>query len=134
MEKIFMEPVNLIEEATRYNGGWTKSVTGLDKSRNNGYSILGSFMRGAGDNYTIGGLYVDCDIRGSRKNQTKNYTLFVVNAADSITVIAESTGRNWATDLWKAIGSHFADSSTVENPLAKFTIEELQAEINRRQK
>lgn len=29
----------------RYNGGWTKTVTDLDKSKDNGYSIVGEFVR-----------------------------------------------------------------------------------------
>ena len=26
---------------TRYNGGWAKSVTGVDRTKTNGYSIVG---------------------------------------------------------------------------------------------
>ena len=55
----------------RYNGGWTKTVTGLDKQITNGYSILGEFKPQKKDWYCEGGLYLDKGIGGSRKNQIR---------------------------------------------------------------
>lgn len=64
----------------KYMSGWLKTVDGLDKTRNNGYSIVGDFVK-AGDfkqNYNPG-LYLDCSKEGSRKNQKWNYHLFRVD-------------------------------------------------------
>ena len=60
----------------RYNGGWTKTVTSLDKTVATGYSIEGNFVT-VGDfkEFYEDGLYLDCDIQGSRKHQDKNYRL-----------------------------------------------------------
>ena len=76
-------PINVFEQINtqttidRYNGGWTKSVIGLDKMQTNGYSIKGNFINGDINRLRNwnDGLYLDCDIRGSRKNQ-ENQALF----------------------------------------------------------
>jgi len=112
----------------RYNGGWVKSVTGIDKTKNNGYSIVGNFTRDAGDNYTINGLYLDCNIVGSRKNQRKEYTLFRVLEI-GCEVLQKTKTINWAIDLWENIEKALEIKI---NPLANFSTEDLLAEINRR--
>lgn len=101
--KVLFDPAEWFE---RYNGGWTKIVTGLDKSVTNGYSILGDFTTsGKKDWYSTNALYLDCGIGGSRKNQERNYTLFRVNEKGEPIIIAKSDGKNWATELWEAIES-----------------------------
>lgn len=128
-----------ILDTTRYNGGWIKSVTGLDKSKVNGYSILGEFMRkDAVDNYVVGGLYLDCGIGGSRKNQNKEYTLFTVLADGSCEIVAEAgDSRDWAVELWPAIEAFHAaqaagEEDEADNPLAAFDTDVLIAELRRR--
>lgn len=117
----------------RYNGGWTKSVTGLDKSQSSGYSIQGAFMRkDAFDIYEIGGVYLDCNISGSRKNQHHTYTLFRVLSAEEGEVLAtdNTNTRNWAVNLWPAIEAALADGgNAVPSPLAAYSTEELIAEL-----
>ena len=57
-----------------YNGGWTKIVQGLDKTKTNGYSLEGEFVKNMvwiDENTPI----VFCDIGGSRKNQIKFFYL-----------------------------------------------------------
>ena len=46
LRQMYMETLGEDRDSTvtRYNGGWAKTVTGLDKSRTNGYSILGDFL------------------------------------------------------------------------------------------
>ena len=62
---------------SRYNGGWAKTVKGLDKSRTNGYSILGDFVNIDTPQYWKDGtIILDCDIYGSRKHPEKTYRLF----------------------------------------------------------
>ena len=119
---------------TRYNGGWIKSVTGLDETKNNGYSILGTFMRASGmDNYTIGAIYLDCGIGGSRKNQSKTYTLFRVSADGCERIAKISDSADWAMRLWPAIREVLAIKPEAVNPLAQYSTDDLLAEIARRQ-
>ena len=103
--KNFREETKDIETVSRYNGGWLKTVTGLDKSKNNGYSIQGAFVK-AGDykeNYQPG-LYLDCSKNGSRKNQIWNYHLFKLDE-DGFHLLqtVEDGGRTWAVEFWEKI-------------------------------
>lgn len=103
-KRVLFDPSRHFE---RYNGGWTKSVIGLNKEVTNGFSILGDFMpKDKKEWYHVNRLYLDCGIGGSRKNQTKYYSLFMVLADGSYDVIAESKGNDWATDLWDAIDNN----------------------------
>lgn len=89
----------------RYNGGWTKQVTSLDKTVTTGYSILGDFVT-VGDfkEFYDDGLYLDCDIQGSRKHQDKNYTLIRIHdgEGEKLHQVLEG-GRDWATEFWDPI-------------------------------
>ena len=98
----------LESKITRYNGGWMKRVEGLDKRITDGYSIKGRFIDGDMNRLLIwnDGLYLDCDIQGSRKNQEKFYTLFSVEN-NKVTVLAEAAGKDWAVRLWVAIVNYF---------------------------
>jgi hypothetical protein len=114
---------------TRYNGGWVKEITGLDKSKSNGYSLLGEFVDGGKEGIircTIGKLYLDCDISGSRKNQEKYYTLFCVmlNEKKELTIkeiISKKETKTWAIDLWEYIEKFFIDV-----PKHKSVVEEIK--------
>lgn len=101
VEKVLFDPA---EEFERYNGGWTKEVVGLDKTQTNGYSIKGGFTTsGKKDWYRVGKLYLDCGIGGSRKNQTKYYTLFTLEENGEVSTLATSKGNDWAVSLWEEI-------------------------------
>ena len=102
----YFEETEAIETVDRYNGGWLKRVTGLDKSVNNGYSIVGDFVE-AGDyknNYEEG-LYLDCSKEGSRKNQVWNYHLFRFSEENGVELLKtlEDAGRTWAVEFWDTI-------------------------------
>lgn len=116
-------PVRLIAELraagieiTRYNGGWSKRITGLDKSKANGYSLVGGFINDPAI-LPVGALVLDCDINGSRKNQRKSYIVARVTA-EGLEVLAEAgDSRDWAISLWPAIESALAASvTTSEEP------------------
>lgn len=96
----------------RYNGGWTKKVTGIDKTKLNGFSILGDFINGL-QYYEVGGLYLDCGIGGSRKNQKNEYVLFTLNESGDINVILKvekwswsSKNNDWAIQMWGHIEAY----------------------------
>jgi hypothetical protein len=95
---------------TRYNGGWTKTVTGLDKSKTNGYSIEGEFVKNGDQYYEEGKLYIDKGVGGSRKNHKNTYTLFTFDDQGSVIVIKViedcewvKNKSNWAIQLWPSI-------------------------------
>ena len=117
----------------RYNGGWTKSVTGLDETKKNGYSILGDFQNNnANDIYNIGGLYLDCDIHGSKKSPKKYYVLFTVLSDGTIvTIDTAADGVDWALNLRPAIKKFLNGTKTI-NPFDGFSDEEILAEAKKR--
>lgn len=93
-------------DTTRYNGGWVKKIIGINKEKSNGYSLIGDFIDGGKEaivRCTIGRLYLDCGIGGSRKNQEKEYTLFTIKD-DKILILKKiSECKTWAIDLWPEI-------------------------------
>lgn len=102
----YMEETKEIETVSRYNGGWLKRITGLDKSVNNGYSLIGDFVEGGDYKNTYEeGLYLDCSKEGSRKNQVWNYHLFRFSEENGVEVlqVLEDAGRTWAVEFWDTI-------------------------------
>ena len=99
-------------ESPHYNGGWFKTVIGLDQTKTNGYSILGDFIGSGGNSregpsgsamLPIGTLVLDCSIGGSRNNQYKSYFLMRVKGENDFEQLEETEGNDWATDLWDVI-------------------------------
>ena len=90
---------------SRYNGGWTKSIIGIDKQQTGGYSLKGEFIQGGINKKLIwkDGLYVDCDIQGSRKHQEKYYNLFKIENNKVILLHNELDSPDWAVNLWEKI-------------------------------
>lgn len=96
-----------VKNPTRYNGGWVKTVTGMDKTKTNGYSIEGSFVNGP--HWVMpGSIFIDCSIGGSRKNQSHHYHLFRVNDDGTATILAYAKSKTWAIEFWPAIGEALA--------------------------
>lgn len=104
---------------SRYNGGWIKTVTGLDKAKTNGYSITGEFIRGGGPAWLDPGLYLDCSIDGSRHYPDRRYTLFALRPDGTVEALATAQDhRGWAVDLWPAITDALAAMDTPEEQAA----------------
>jgi hypothetical protein len=108
--KVIFDPA---KKFTRYNGGWTKRVTGIDKTKTNGYSILGDFTKTGPQYYDVNELYLDCGVGGSRKNQKNEYTLFTLSEKGDINIIAEidrplwnSVNNDWAIQMWEHIEAY----------------------------
>lgn len=106
-----------ISDYTRYNGGWIKSVIGLDKSKTDGYSIIGDFIDSK-ITWVKPGLYIDNSIGGSRKNTQSVKTLFRLNSDGSSELIytAPCNSRNWAVMMWDYI---IKESSSSKDELEK---------------
>lgn len=97
---------------SRYNGGWMKTVTGLDKSVKNGYSLIGEFVdAGRTKNDYEAGLYINCNIDGSRKNQHKIVQLIKLSEDGEITLLKEikDGGRTWAVEFWELIEENLTE-------------------------
>ena len=89
---------------TRYNGGWAKTVKGLDKSKTNGYSILGDFVDiDAPQYWKEGTIILDCDIYGSRKHPEKTYRLFQYQDGKLHLLTFVGDTKDWAVKLWPVI-------------------------------
>jgi len=89
---------------TRYNGGWAKTVKGLDKSKTNGYSILGDFVDiDAPQYWKEGTIILDCDIYGSRKHPEKTYRLFQYQDGKLHLLTFVGDTKDWAVKIWPVI-------------------------------
>ena len=90
----------------RATGGWVKTVTGLDKSVLNGYSLVGEFVK-AGDYKSeySDGLYLDCNKEGKKSNPKQDFRLFRLKNG-KLTLIDEvyDAKKNWAVEFWDSVG------------------------------
>ena len=97
-----------VKEYTRYNGGWIKTIEQIDKSKTNGYSLVGEFCK-SGLQWMSPGVYLDCSKGGSRKNQRNVYTVFILRedgatvAYNDDAIVVEGRGGDWAVRLWPVI-------------------------------
>ncbi len=104
---------------SRYNGGWIKSVIGLNKKVTDGYSIKGEFDP-QGVQWTNPGLYLDCSIDGSRKNQYHCYHLLKLSISGEWSYLFGVSGRyNWATKFWPIIEQELSSPPAKEELLAE---------------
>jgi hypothetical protein len=55
-----------VDGFSRYNGGWIRKIDRIDKSKTNGYSLIGEFCRD-GLQWMGPGVYLDCS-RGAAGN------------------------------------------------------------------
>lgn len=122
----------------RYNGGWAKELTGLNKAQNNGYSIVGNWCD-KGVEYRVweGKLYLDCNVTGSRKNHSFHYALFTVKNGKIVIIqrkYYDYYDKHWAVEMWENIEKFLNAEKKTEkkNPLEKFTDEQLIAELQSR--
>lgn len=105
---LLLDPEKVAQEAagekfSRYNGGWVKNVNRLDKSKTNGFSLVGEFFK-SGLTWMPPGVYVDCSIDGSRKYPERHYTLFRLHPdgrVEKLDYIKDE--RDWAVRFWPKI-------------------------------
>lgn len=92
----------------RLHRNWRKTVTGLDKSKTDGYSLVGEFIND-GPKWFHPGLYLACAWRGSVKNQSPYYALYYLSVDGEIETIADvDGGKDWAIKLWPVIQEKLA--------------------------
>jgi len=128
-----------VKAFTRYNGGWIKKIDGIDKSKTNGYSLVGEFVK-AGIQWMTPGVYLDCSKGGSRKNVRYVYTVFVLKEDGTVTaynddqIAVEGRGGDWAVRLWPVIGRALEKARGEDDKLAillarKAELEKALAEV-----
>lgn len=80
---------------------WQKSVTGLNKKVENGYSIIGSFLTSP-TQLKVGDLILSHALIGKNKPL---YQLIQLDSETTAHVIAETKESKWSVFLWEAIES-----------------------------
>jgi len=89
----------------RLHGGWLKTITELDKTVKNGYSLVGDCVK-AGDfeeEYSEG-IYLDCNKEGTSKKTQQDYRLFRFknNEVRLLDMVIDGK-QGWAPQLWDAL-------------------------------
>lgn len=116
------EILKKIDNTTRYNGGWVKSVTGLDQTKTNGYSIIGEFLK-SGVQWLSPGLYLDCSKGGSRKHQDVYHSLVKLNTDGTIELLQQEINNlSWAVALWDKIEKELSASNQITGKQVKDAI------------
>jgi len=118
------------ETASGNRKSWSKIVTGIDETKNNGYSVIGDFLKEDTElDLPEGALVVQCIPDGSVKHGGKHARLFKVTA-DGLIEVAYCPDwykffLSFRDDIKRELGQK-------ENPLEKFSDDELVAELCRR--
>lgn len=89
----------------RSNKGWMKTIVSLDKTKKNGYSLIGEFVNaGVRKNDYNAGLYLNCN----KGEDGIVYQLIKVTDDEDIELLQtlENPGRGWAVELWEKIDEH----------------------------
>ena len=130
----------VIPHFTRYNGGWIRRIDTVNEKMTTGYSLVGEFA-GEGLTWHKPGLYLDCSIGGSRKNQKYQYSLFILGQ-DGVAKYHDALeirwgkGGDWAVCMWDAVyaalkeieaGSPHPNRDTSTDLRTRFELEELAA-------
>jgi len=121
---------------SRYNGGWIKRIDKIDKSKTNGYSLIGDFCK-SGLQWMQPGIYLDCSKGGSRKNQNYIYTVFVLNEDGTVkayndgAIEVEGRGSDWAVRLWPVIEAAMAEICGKRLEMLRARKAELEAELTK---
>lgn len=133
----------VIPHFTRYNGGWIKRIDTVNEKVTTGYSLVGEFAR-KGLTWHKPGLYLDCSIGGSRKNQKYQYSLFILGQ-DGVAKYHDAfqirwgKGGDWAVCMWDAVyaalneieaGSPHPNWDTSTDLRTRFELEELAVIAN----
>lgn len=137
----------VIPHFTRYNGGLIRRIDSVNEKITTGYSLVGEFVW-KGLTWNKPGLYLDCSIGGSRKNQKYQYSLFILGqdgVAKYLDVLEIRWGKgggwggDWAVCMWDAVyaalneieaGLPHPDRDTSTDLRTRFELEELAVIAN----
>ena len=118
----------------RATGGWVKTVTGLDKSVLNGFSLVGEFVK-AGDYKTefSDGLYLDCNKEGKKSNPKQDFRLFRLKNGKLTLIDQVYNGKkNWAVELWDSVSEEIKIMTIILDKTGKNVklLKKLQEELD----
>lgn len=105
--------------------GWIKNVTAIDKSKKNGFSLIGEFCKkGDFECKYEDGIYVDCS--KLRKPKQVNYHVFkVTNGNFELLQTIEDADKTWAVQLWETIEDNLSkDPNYKARELANLVLEQ----------
>jgi hypothetical protein len=131
-----VDPFNIAKAATGDGCGacgWVKQVNKIDKTKSNGYSLEGPFLK-QGLQWLQPGSYILC--RASRK--LKHYYVFILRADGTAEKIGEENDvRDWAPRLWPSITEGIElvkKSELVDVPATDGAVKTKLAELMERKK
>lgn len=75
---------------TRYNGGGVKQIERLDKSKTDGWSLIGEYCPERA-HWCNPGLYLDISKAGSRKSISQHYQLFRIYPDGTVACVGSSS-------------------------------------------
>ena len=110
---------------------WSKVVTNVNRELTTGYAFEGEFISDKAQ-VSVGAFILSYGRVGSRNNNTPTIALWKVLEDGSLEKVYEKdcSTEKWALETRDDIAELIGKKST--NPLEQFSIEELQAEIDRR--
>jgi Zn-finger nucleic acid-binding protein len=117
IKSLNIEANEVASNFSRYNGGWFKKITGIDKTHTSGYSLKGEFLKDRPVWLKPGDLILDCSIAGSRKHQTKAYHLMQVQKDGTLKELYHDPpeypyhNKEWAVNMWDVIEKHLKNKS-----------------------
>jgi len=112
---------------------WTKTVSHVDTSKQNGYAFEGEFIQSKVE-LEIGSYVLAWGSEGSRANNNPLVRLYKITADGLEKVYSkDDLSEHWALDCRDEIAAIVnATTEHRENPLAQFSTEQLMAELARR--
>ena len=135
MKKIVMIPEPLDERKKT----WRNPLTQVDKTKANGYAFVGEWLRaGEREELEVGSFILCYDEAGSMKNWYPVVRMFKVGVENDLDEVYRWEGvireRSWALAVRDEIAAILAEAQgqEPESPLAKYSTEELIAELRRR--
>lgn len=135
MKKIVMVPETLDERKKT----WRKHLERVDKEKTNGYAFVGNWLRaGEREEMEVGSFILCYDEAGSMKNWYPVVRVFKVGVENDLDEVYRWEGvireRSWALAVRDNIAAILAEAQgqEPESPLAKYSTEELIAELRRR--
>lgn len=115
---------------SRARKGWAKRITGLDKSKANGYSFQGDFVSlGNFDTNLLNGVYLDCSKKANNEGEVeKTYHIFSVEDGEITLLQTVEDGKGWAVKCWDSIDDYLNREGITSNELLNQILEKTSDE------
>jgi hypothetical protein len=110
---------------SRARKGWAKHITGLDKTKTNGYSFEGDFVSlGNFDTNLLNGVYLDCSKSADENGEIiKTYHIFSVEDGEISLLQTVEDCKGWAVKCWDSIDAYLNREGITSKELFNQVIE-----------